>query len=358
MAVSIEKLVKQIQEGGPLSCRAAARLMTILTDEPQRLVELLAGSQHWPQPSLVLGVTGAPGSGKSTLVDHLAIDYRLRYPDKKIGIIAVDPSSPFTGGAILGDRVRMMRHSTDPNIFIRSLASRGHLGGLTLGVRGIVRVMGLLGCDVVFIETVGVGQSEVEIAKSADTVLIVLAPGQGDSVQLLKAGLMEAGDLFVVNKGDRPEALQLRQQLLMTLRTASLATSDHHWGHQDPANQSSELPNVYVCSAAHHEGIEAITSELQRLTEHKSSEWQTKRQAHALAEIRQAVFEEVQRRVEGIIGSNGTGEANLRTILDGSKSLKCFVDDLLQRSNTTSQANIGNTEFSVTAEDNGYLVKQ
>ena len=144
----------------------------------------------------------------------------------------------------------------------------------------------------------------------------------------------------------------------MTLRTASLTTSDHHWGHQDPANQSSELPNVYVCSAAHHEGIEAITSELQRLTEHKSSEWQTKRQAHALAEIRQAVFEEVQRRVEGIIGSNGTGEANLRTILDGSKSLKCFVDDLLQRSNTTSQANIGNTEFSVTAEDHGYLVKQ
>lgn len=349
MAVSIEKLVTQIQEGGPVSCRAAARLMTLLTNEPQRLVEILAGSQAWPQPSLVLGITGAPGSGKSTLVDHLAIDYRLHSPDKKLGIIAVDPSSPFTGGALLGDRVRMMRHSTDPQVFIRSLASRGHLGGLTLGVRGIVRVMGLLGCDVVFVETVGVGQSEVEVAKSADLVLVVLAPGQGDSVQLLKAGLMEAGDLFVVNKGDRPEALQLKQQLLMTFRTAATAHDNHHWEHQEQAEQDAARPKVFVCSAAHHEGIEPITSELKRLTTLHSTEWQRRRQSHALAEIRQAVCEEVQRRIEGVIGNNGTAEANLYTILEGSKSLKHFVDDILRQTSAITQEKVNHTDLPATA---------
>jgi LAO/AO transport system kinase len=132
-------------------------------------------------------------------------EYRQRYPDRKLGVLAVDPSSPFTGGAVLGDRVRMMRHATDPNVFIRSLATRGHLGGLTLGVRGMLRVMGLIGCDLVLLETVGVGQSEVEVAGVADLVMVVMAPGQGDSVQMLKAGLMEVGDIFAINKADRPD---------------------------------------------------------------------------------------------------------------------------------------------------------
>ena len=136
METSVEQLVAAARSGGPLGLRAAARLMSVMTDEPQRLAELLAGSRDWPQPRMVLGITGAPGSGKSTLTDHLAIDYRTRYPDRRLGIVAVDPSSPFTGGALLGDRVRMMRHSTDPNVFIRSLASRGHLGGLALGAQG------------------------------------------------------------------------------------------------------------------------------------------------------------------------------------------------------------------------------
>ena len=181
MERSLEQLVCEAKGDGPQSLRAAARLMSIMTDQPQRLAELLAGSRDWPQPRLVLGITGAPGSGKSTLTDHLATEFRKRHPDRRLGIVAVDPSSPFTGGALLGDRVRMMRHATDPGVFIRSLASRGHLGGLALGAKGVVRVMGLIGCDVVIVETVGVGQSEVEIAQSADYVMVVLAPGQGDS---------------------------------------------------------------------------------------------------------------------------------------------------------------------------------
>jgi LAO/AO transport system kinase len=273
METSVEQLVSAARSGGPLGLRAAARLMSVMTDEPQRLAELLAGSRDWPQPRLVLGITGAPGSGKSTLTDHLAIDYRLRYPDSKLGIVAVDPSSPFTGGALLGDRVRMMRHSTDPNVFIRSLASRGHLGGLALGAKGVVRVMGLIGCDVVIVETVGVGQSEVEIAKNADMVIVVLAPGQGDSVQMLKAGLMEAGDMFVINKADRPEAAQLYQQLLSTLQTSHLAQLDLANAsiavgcHSESTSPSPEyrgggldVPPVLLTSATNHEGLSALAT--------------------------------------------------------------------------------------------------
>src|SRR5690606_7061023 len=151
------------------------------------------------QPGMPVGITGAPGSGKSTLTDALVAEHRARFPERKTGVVAVDPSSPFTGGAVLGDRARPVRHATDPRAFVRSLASRGRLGGLSLGVRGVVRAMALAGCDTVLLETVGVGQSEVEVVRVADLTLVVLAPGQGDGVQMLKAGLMEAGDFFVIN---------------------------------------------------------------------------------------------------------------------------------------------------------------
>ncbi|MBE3132632.1 MAG: methylmalonyl Co-A mutase-associated GTPase MeaB, partial [Acidobacteria bacterium] len=216
--------------------------MTQLEDEPHRLPELFRavadtdGCRAAPPgcllPRVVLGITGAPGSGKSTLADALVREYRQRHPDRRIGVIAVDPSSPFTGGAVLGDRVRMMRHATDPMVFVRSMATRGHLGGLTLGVRAVIRVMALIGCDVVMVETVGVGQSEIEVAGVADLVLIVLAPGQGDSIQLLKAGLMEIGDLFLVNKADRPEASHLHSYVLAMLKlgAAEAADLEHHPG--------------------------------------------------------------------------------------------------------------------------------
>jgi GTPase len=341
METNVEQLVSAVQGGGPTSLRAAARLITIVTDQPQRLAELLAGSRDWPQPRLVLGVTGAPGSGKSTLVDHLATEYRTRYPDRKLGIVAVDPSSPFTGGALLGDRVRMMRHATDPGVFIRSLASRGHLGGLALGAKGVVRVLGLAGCDVVIVETVGVGQSEVEIAKNADLVAVVFAPGQGDSVQMLKAGLMEVGDVFVVNKADRPESAQLHQQLAAALETSRMAQLDlaHPVADGTPCGEAiksdgtfgigGELP-VFLCSAANHEGVPEFVDALEQITNEKSEQWRARRDRQALDEIQQAVLEEIRHRVCDVMGTNGSASARTHAILEGSGSLADWVDDVLR----------------------------
>jgi LAO/AO transport system kinase len=355
---NLEQLVRESRGRGPQSVRAGARLMSVMTDEPQRLAEMLAGSRDWPQPRLVLGITGAPGSGKSTITDHLAAEFRARYPERKLGIVAVDPSSPFTGGALLGDRVRMMGHSTDPKVFIRSLASRGHLGGLTLGAKGVVRVMGLLGCDIVIVETVGVGQSEVEIAKNADVVIVVLAPGQGDSIQMLKAGLMEAGDLFVVNKADRPDAAHLHQQLLAMLARRRLAKLDlaHAPGEMmtcsgppligshgpidlqaiapPPAVRSkldAETPTAFLCSAANHEGIDALAQELETLTEQKSDQWRTRRAEQAHDEVRQAVFEEVRRRINAVMGEAGEASGAINGILSGETSMGALVDQLMHK---------------------------
>lgn len=247
----VDQLVETAATGeGPQRIRAAARLMTLLEAEPHRLPELFRSvpQSAWPRPRVVLGLTGAPGTGKSTLVDALVAELRQRSPDRRIGVIAVDPSSPFTGGAVLGDRVRMMRHSLDPNVFIRSLATRGHLGGLSLGVKGVLRVMGLVGCDVVIIETVGVGQSEVEVAGVADRVGVVLAPGAGDSVQMLKAGLMEVGDVFIVNKADHAGADALHRSLLQTLSLAAGngAGAAFHGGHHptDPVDPAAGRAHV------------------------------------------------------------------------------------------------------------------
>jgi LAO/AO transport system ATPase len=355
MGRSLEQLVCDAKGSGPMALRAAARLMTIMTDEPQRLAELLSGSRDWPQPRLVLGITGAPGSGKSTLTDHLATEFRKRRPDQRLGIVAVDPSSPFTGGALLGDRVRMMRHATDPGVFIRSLASRGHLGGLALGAKGVIRVLGLIGCEVVVVETVGVGQSEVEIAQGADYVIVVLAPGQGDSVQMLKAGLIEAGDMFVVNKADKPGAAQLQQQLLAELQTGWMARREllqpsrevaapvaSAWQHgpgakcdvpaAPPFVHAEEFPPIFLCSAAHHEGVAELADALAGLTVRHADEWRARRHLQALEEIRQAVLEEVRRRVCDVIGRNGKSAMWTAPVFTGELSLKTLVDNVMQES--------------------------
>jgi LAO/AO transport system kinase len=318
------QLIADVRAGGPSSVRAAAKLMTALTDEPHRLAELLAGADKWPQPRLVLGVTGCPGSGKSTLVDHLAAEFRARDPERRVGIIAVDPSSPFTGGAVLGDRVRMMRHATDPGVFIRSLATRGRLGGLALGVRGIVMVMGLAGCEIVMIETVGVGQSEVEIARNSDLVTIVLAPGQGDSVQLLKAGLMEAGDIFVVNKADRDGAEQLRQQLLSMLALHQRVRV----GLIGPTLAVS--PTVFSASAVSHAGVPEIASAMEQWAVSHAADWRARRKQQAINEVRASVHEAVDRRVNRALGANGAAEDRLEQVLRGDLSIDELVERLLQ----------------------------
>ncbi|MBF6170087.1 methylmalonyl Co-A mutase-associated GTPase MeaB [Nocardia blacklockiae] len=191
------ELVAQARDG---SARATGRLLSLV--EGERREEVRAALA--PVPVRVVGVTGPPGAGKSTTIAALATVYRER--GLRVAILAVDPSSPYSGGALLGDRIRMARHIDDPDVLIRSLATRGHLGGLSAAVPAAIQLLGALGYDIVLLETVGVGQSEIEIAAVADPTLVILNPGAGDAVQAAKAGLLEVADLLVVNKADRPGA--------------------------------------------------------------------------------------------------------------------------------------------------------
>ncbi|TDD64077.1 methylmalonyl Co-A mutase-associated GTPase MeaB [Jiangella aurantiaca] len=214
-------LVERAANGDP---RAVARLVSLVENGAPGLRELTAELVAHAGSASVVGITGAPGVGKSTVTSALVGAYRAQ--DLRVGVLAVDPSSPFTGGALLGDRVRMQDHATDRGVFIRSMATRGHLGGLAWATPQAVRVLDAAGCDVVLVETVGVGQSEVEVAALADTTLVLLAPGLGDGVQAAKAGILEVGDVFVVNKADRDGADQVVRDLRSTVRLAERAPGD------------------------------------------------------------------------------------------------------------------------------------
>src|SRR5262245_19462474 len=195
--------------------RALARIVTLVENSAPETQRILAQLHAHGGRAHVVGVTGAPGAGKSTLVMQLARELRRR--DQRIGIIAVDPTSPFTGGAILGDRIRMQELAGDPHVFIRSMASRGSLGGLAASTRDVIRALDAAGFDTVVVETVGAGQAEVEIVRAAQTVVVVTVPGMGDDIQAIKAGILEIADIFVVNKADRPDADRAAAELRMLL---------------------------------------------------------------------------------------------------------------------------------------------
>ena len=205
---SVPDLVARARDG---EARAVARLISLVEDESPLLREVMAGLAPYTGNAQIVGITGPPGVGKSTSTNALVKS--LRAAGKRVGVLAVDPSSPFSGGALLGDRVRMQDHALDKEVYIRSMASRGHLGGLAWTTPQALRVLDAAGCDIVLIETVGVGQSEVEIAGLADTTLVLTAPGMGDGIQAAKAGILEIGDVFVVNKADRDGADQVRRDL-------------------------------------------------------------------------------------------------------------------------------------------------
>ena len=220
-APSVRELIDRARDGDP---RAVARLISLVEDESPALREVMAALAPYAGGAAVLGVTGSPGVGKSTTTSALVTAFRA--DGRRVGVLAVDPSSPFSGGALLGDRVRMQDHATDSGVYIRSMATRGHLGGLAWATPQALRILDSAGCDVVVVETVGVGQSEVEVAALADTTLVLLAPGMGDGIQAAKAGILEVGDVFVVNKADRDGADQVVRDLRGAIRLAERSPGD------------------------------------------------------------------------------------------------------------------------------------
>ena len=233
-----DALITAARAGDP---RALARLISLVENESAELRQVMKVIAPLAGGARTLGLTGSPGVGKSTVTGALVRAYRAR--GQRVGVLAVDPTSPFTGGALLGDRVRMQDHATDDGVFIRSMASRGHLGGLAWATPQAVRILDAAGFDVILIETVGVGQAEVEIASLADSTLVVVAPGMGDSVQAAKAGILEIADIFVVNKSDRPGAQEavrdLRTMLAMTRLRPSGLEAAHRLHHRLDAATAS-----------------------------------------------------------------------------------------------------------------------
>jgi LAO/AO transport system kinase len=251
-----------------------------------------AGALLFPRSGLAytVGITGAPGAGKSTLTDRLISVSRAA--GQEIAVLAVDPTSPFTGGALLGDRVRMMDHALDAGVYVRSMATRGHLGGLALAAPEVIRALDAAGFPTVLVETVGVGQVEVEVAGAADTTLVVLTPGSGDSVQASKAGLLEVADIFVINKADRPGVADLERDLRFMLE---LSSPDHGWE-----------PPILRTVASKGEGIEPVAA---AIADHRAHLEHTghlgdRRQRRLSTEVRDIVARRLERRASELLASD------------------------------------------------------
>ncbi|MFD9814434.1 methylmalonyl Co-A mutase-associated GTPase MeaB [Streptomyces sp. NPDC059080] len=245
--VDVPQLVEQARQGRP---RAVARLISLVEGASPHLREVMAALAPLTGNAYVVGLTGSPGVGKSTTTSALVTAYRKA--GKRVGVLAVDPSSPFSGGALLGDRIRMSDHASDPGVYIRSMATRGHLGGLAWAAPQAIRVLDAAGCEVILVETVGVGQSEVEIASQADTSVVLLAPGMGDGIQAAKAGILEIGDVYVVNKADRDGADATARELNHMLGLgAARAAGD--W-----------RPPIVKTVAARAEGVDEVVEALEK----------------------------------------------------------------------------------------------
>jgi LAO/AO transport system kinase len=267
--LSVPDLVAAAGEGSP---RAVARLISLVEDAAPELRAVMAALAPLSGRARIIGLTGSPGVGKSTTTAALVGAFRAR--GLRVGVLAVDPSSPFSGGALLGDRVRMQDHALDPGVFIRSMASRGHLGGLSWATPQALRVLDAAGCEVILVETVGVGQAEVEVASLADSTVVLLAPGMGDAIQAAKAGILEVADVYVVNKADRDGA----DNTVRDLRNMISQGDGPHGGWQPP---------IVKTVAARGEGIADLVD---RLDEHwawlaSTGDLTRRRTARAAAEI-------------------------------------------------------------------------
>jgi LAO/AO transport system kinase len=263
--------------------RAVARAISLVEDDAAAGRELIGRIYQHTGRAYLIGVTGAPGVGKSTLVDRLVAE--ARRAGRTVGVLAVDPTSPFSGGAILGDRVRMSAHASDAGVFVRSMATRGQLGGLAAATSDAALVLDAAGKDIVIIETVGVGQDEVDIVRTADVSVVVLVPGSGDDVQTLKAGIMEIADIFVVNKADRDGADQVVNSVIASLSLQSFAEGE--W-----------RPPVLETEAVNGVGVERLWDEIQRFRQHASNQQRQRRKASHESRLRELLAERLLEHVE------------------------------------------------------------
>ena len=284
-------LKERIERARAGDARAVARLISLVEDGAAELRLIMRELAPLTGSARVIGLTGAPGVGKSTVTGALVGAYREL--GRRVGVLAIDPSSPFTGGALLGDRIRMQDHATDTGVFIRSMGSRGHLGGLSAATPQALRVLDAAGCDVILVETVGVGQAEVEIASLADTTLVAVAPGMGDAIQAAKAGILEIADLFVVNKADKPGA----QEAVRDLRSM-LAMAERPEG--------AWKPPIVSTTATAKEGIAEL---VERIGSHgdwlaASGERDRRRRERAGEEITALALAELRLRMGGLPGDS------------------------------------------------------
>ena len=313
-SITISQWVEQVRAG---DVRAVSRAMTEIENRTGDAENLMRQLFPHTGNSYCIGITGAPGTGKSTLVDRMAAFYRAQ--KQTVGVIAVDPSSPFTGGAILGDRIRMQGHASDSGVFIRSMATRGSLGGLSQATSDAAQLLDAAGKKYVLVETVGVGQGEVEIVRLADCTVVVLVPGMGDDVQNLKAGLMEIADVFVLNKADREGADRFEQQLRAILQ---LVPERNGW-----------KPPIVLTVATENKGIEDLSRQIERFRAHFHGK--TERRAKEIALWRERLLnllrERLVRRVVDKLATDGTLESLAAEVAERKRDPYSAVNEMLDR---------------------------